>query len=69
MAPSPDGRPGRPDRYQVPSQADLEAKFGGLGSPGQEGVGGQVHPPPGELGRPELAPDVGAGLEHMDGGR
>ena len=45
-------------------ESELGAELGGLGPPGQECVGGQVHRPAGELGRPELAADPIARLEH-----
>ena len=50
-APGPDGGAGGPHRDQLVGQPELVAQLGGLGPAGQEGVGGQVDRPPGELGR------------------
>ena len=57
-----------PDRDQLVGQAELVAQLGGLGAPGQEGVGGQIDGASGELGRSELAADPVARLEHVTTG-
>ena len=59
-APAPRGRPGRRC-----SPSSLHS-CGGLGPPGQEGVGGHVDGPPAELGGADLAAGPAAGLEDDD---
>ncbi len=56
---------GGSDRNQFVGQPELVAELGGFGTPGQEGVGGQVDRAAGEFGRSQLASHPIARLEYM----
>ncbi len=54
------------DRDQPVGDPELGDELGGLGTPAQEGVRGEVDGPSAELGRVQLAAPPATGLEHMD---